>query len=73
MTTRAKPIENSRTTTLVPVTTLEEIPVLSETERSELATSLHAAEARIKAGHGIEYDPKSFKERLMRIYRGAKP
>ena len=57
---------------MVPVTTMEEIPVLSEKERAELIARLKEAEARIKAGDYIEYDPKKFKDRLMRIYRGKK-
>jgi hypothetical protein len=61
-----------RRTTMVPVTTMEEVPVLSEQERTELITSLKEAEARIKAGKGIDYDPKTFKDRLVRIYRGGK-
>jgi hypothetical protein len=61
-----------RRTTMVPVTTMEELPVLSDKERAELTTSLKEAEARIKAGKGIDYDPKTFKDRLIRIYRGGK-
>ena len=56
----------------VPVTTMEEIPVLSETERADLVASLKEAEARIQAGEGIDYDPKNFKKCLVDIYRGAK-
>ena len=61
-----------RRTTTVPVTTMEEIPVLSDRERAELTTSLQDAEARVKAGKSIDYDPKTFKNRLIGIYRGAK-
>ena len=64
--------KNKRRTTMVPVTTMEEIPVLSDKERSELTASLKAAEARVKAGKGIDYDPKNFKDRLVGIYRGDK-
>ena len=68
--TATKPTRNKRRrTTQVPVTTMEEIPVLSEQERAELLTSLEAAQARIKAGKGIDYDPKAFKSRLAGIYR----
>ena len=62
-----------RRTTMVPVTTMEEIPVLSETEREEFLTSLKEAEARAGAGQTAEYDPKTFKDRLIGIYRGSKP
>lgn len=61
-----------RRTTMVPVTTMEEIPVLSDTERSELISSLEEAEARVQAGKALDYDPKTFKDRLIGIYRGAK-
>ncbi|MEX2034187.1 MAG: hypothetical protein WEA28_03225 [Xanthobacteraceae bacterium] len=61
-----------RRTTMVPVTTIEEIPVPTEKERAALLAKLKQAEARIKAGKGIDYDPKSFKNRLLGIYRGGK-
>ena len=38
---------------------MEEIPVLSDQERAELTTSLQDAEARVKAGKAIDYDPKT--------------
>ena len=57
-------------TTLVPVTTMEEVPMLSEEERRELLTSLKEAEARVKAGEAIEYDRRTFKDRLIGIFRG---
>ena len=61
-----------RRTTMVPVTTMEEVPVLSEEERAELVAELKAAEGRIKDGQGIAYDPKTFKKRLIETYRGVK-
>jgi hypothetical protein len=61
-----------RRTTTVPVTTMEEIPILSDKERTALTDALKRAQARIKAGKGVDYDPQAFKERLMRIYRGGK-
>ena len=64
--------DKRRRTTTVPVTTMEEIPVLSSKERERLLHSLEQAEARIKAGKGIEYDSKTFKERLLRVYRAGK-
>jgi hypothetical protein len=57
---------------MAPVTTMEEIPVLSKEERTELLSSLKAAEARIEAGMAIDYDPMSFKDRLIAIYRNRK-
>ena len=61
-----------RRTTLVPVTTLEEVPILDERERAELLASLREAEAEAKAGKSFDYDPKTFKERLIRMYRAGK-
>ena len=72
MTSKAAAKDKRRRTTVVPVTTMEEIPLLSATERAELLGSLEAAEARIKAGKAIDYDPKKFKERLTGIYRARK-
>ena len=56
----------------MPVTTMEEVPVLTDSERSELLTSLQQAERDITAGRGVDYDPKTFKDRLLRIFRRAK-
>ena len=72
MTSRTATGDKRRRTTSVPVTTMEEIPVLSEEERAELVASLKDAEGRVKAGKAIDYDPKTFKKRLLGIYRGAK-
>lgn len=64
--------DRRRRTTMVPVTTMEELPVLSGKEQAELRNTLEAAERRIKAGEGLDYDTKTFKKRLTDIYRGAK-
>ena len=57
-----------RRTTMVPVTAMEEVPVLSANkERAELTASLKDAEARVKAGKGVDYDPKTFKDRLVHL------
>lgn len=63
---------DKRRTTMVPVTTMEEIPVLSDAEREGLLKSLKEAEARAKAGRTTDYDPKNFKDRLTGIYRRNK-
>jgi hypothetical protein len=57
----------ARRTAMVPVTTMEEAPILSEEERSELIASLKAAEDRIAAGHYVEHDPDTFVDRLLEI------
>jgi hypothetical protein len=72
MTNKTATKDKSRRTTSVPVTTMEEIPVLSEKERADFVASLKEAEARVKAGKAIDYDSKTFKKRLLDIYRGAK-
>jgi hypothetical protein len=59
--------DKRRRTTVVPVTTMEEIPVLSAKERADLLAVFKAAEARVKA-----YDPKTFKDRLIGIYWARK-
>lgn len=63
---------NSRRTTMVPVTTMEEVPVLTPEERAALITSLEEAEGRVKAGQFVEYDPATLKNRLLEIHRKAK-
>jgi hypothetical protein len=70
MTSKTVTKDKRRRTTMVPVTTMEEIPVLSEKERTELTASLEEAAARVKAGKGIDYDPKTFRDRLVGIYCG---
>jgi hypothetical protein len=55
---------------MVLATTMEEIPVRSDGERGALLASLKQAEVR--AGQAIDYDPKTFKERLLSIYRSLK-
>jgi hypothetical protein len=57
---------------MLPVTTMEEIPVLSDEERAALIASLKEAEARIAAGDYAEYDPDRFKSGLLAAYRRAK-
>jgi hypothetical protein len=70
MTTKSE--HKRRRTTTVPITTMEEIPVLGDKERAELLASLKQAEAEIEAGKAIDYDPKKFKDRLLGIYRRNK-
>ena len=72
MTAKSVTKPKRRRTTMVPVTTMEEIPVLSGGEREELLAALKDAEAQTKAGKAIDYDPKKFKDRLVGVYRSAK-
>jgi hypothetical protein len=70
MKTSAKP--NSPKTIMVPVTTMEEMPVISDAERDELIASLKEAEAEIAAGNFTIYNPDTFVDEMMAVYRAAK-
>jgi hypothetical protein len=72
MASKAATQRKRRRSTMVPVTTMEEIQVLSETETERLRNELKEAEARIRAGKGLDYDSKAFKNRLLRIYRSRR-
>ena len=72
MSARVDDKNRRRRTTSVPVTTMEEIPVLSDGERADLLQSLKDAGARAAAGEAVDYDAKTFKARLLKIYRGGK-
>jgi hypothetical protein len=72
MTGRIATKAKRRHTTMVPVTTMEEIPVLADAERAALTADLRKAESRIKAGKGVDYESRTFSNRLIGIYRGAK-
>jgi hypothetical protein len=60
-----------RRTTMVPVTTMEEMPLLSEAERADMIASLKAAEAEIAAGHFVEHDSSTFVDRMMALREAA--
>ncbi len=64
--------KKQRRTAMMPVTTLEEVPLLDDEERAEMLASLKEAEARIAAGEGVEYDPATFKDHLIAIYKVPK-
>ena len=63
--------KKARRTAMAPVTTMEEVPILSEEERSDMIASLKEAEARIAAGQYVEHDPDTFVDRLMEIRAAA--
>jgi hypothetical protein len=44
-------------TTTVPVTTMEEVPVLSDAEREEFMASIREAEAQLDSGDYLEFGP----------------
>jgi hypothetical protein len=61
-------------TTLVAVTTMEEIPVLSADEHAELVTSLREAETEIAEGRGAPYDSGEMHRHFRGgLYRGTRP
>jgi hypothetical protein len=72
MATKALTKAKRRRTIEVPVKTMEEVPLLSQNERDVLLASLVRAHARVKAGKAVDHDSKTFKNRLMSIYRGGK-
>ena len=72
MTSKISTKGKRRRTTMMPVTTMEEVPVPSPKEREQLLHALRQAETRIKAGKGIDHDPETFKQRLVRIYRDGR-
>lgn len=57
---------------MMPVTTMEEVPILGEEERAEMLASLKEAEARIAAGQFTVFEPRAFQERLLAICRAVK-
>ena len=72
MNSRTPTTDKGRRTTKVPVTTMEEIPVLSEEERTQLQRSLKEAEQRVARGEAADYNPATFKDRLISLYRSGK-
>jgi hypothetical protein len=72
MITKASRKHDARPTTMVPVTTMEELPVLSEQERAELLAALKEAETEVGSGQYTEYESETFKQRLLEIYRTKK-
>ena len=59
-------------TAMMPVTTMEEVPVLDEAARGEFLATLKAAEADVAAGRAVAHDPATFVERLWAMRGGAK-
>lgn len=63
-------LDPHRETMIVPVVTMEEVPVLSERERAELLASLKQAEADVAAGKAKPFNREEFKRRFLAICRG---
>ena len=64
--------KEARRTTMAPVTTMEELPVLSEAEHEDVPANPEGCLICIEAGQGIDYDRETFRDWLVGIYRGAK-
>jgi hypothetical protein len=62
--------KNKRKVTVAPVTTMEEVPVLTSAERAEFIDSLEIAQAQINDGDFLEYETEAFKIWLFDAYRG---
>jgi hypothetical protein len=63
-------LDPKRKTMVVPVVTMEEVPVLSERERADLVASLKQAEADVAARKAKPFDRENFKKRFLAICRG---
>ena len=59
-----------RETLVVPVVTLEEVSVPTDSERTELVASLKQAEAEVAAGKTKPFDRETFKKRFLAICKG---
>ena len=60
----------NRETIIVPVVTLEEVPVPSDGERDDLVASLKRAEADVAAGKAKPFDRETFRKRFLAICKG---
>jgi len=54
--------KNKRKVTVAPVTTMEEVPVLTSAERAEFIDSLEISQAQINARDFLEYEAEAFKD-----------
>ena len=63
---------DGRRPALMPVTTMEEVPDLSDAERAELVASLTEAEAAIHQGRGVAHEAETFVAEMLAIRERAK-
>jgi len=54
-------------TTWIPVTTMEEMPLLDDEELNELIASLKEAEAEVASGNCVEHDAATFVEEFLAL------
>jgi hypothetical protein len=70
---KANEQEKPRATTWIPVTTMEEMPLLNEEERAELIASLKEAEAEIAAGNYVVLESSMFANDMLALRTMARP
>jgi hypothetical protein len=63
--------KGARRTAMVPVTTMEEVLILSEEERADMVAVLKDAEARVACGESVEHDPDTFVDDMMEVRASA--
>jgi hypothetical protein len=65
-------LDNRQPTTLIPVTTMEEVAVLSADQRTALLASLADAEREITEGRGALYDSEELRRHFMQGFESRK-
>jgi hypothetical protein len=63
-------LDPKRQTMVIPVVTMEEVPVLTDQERADFIASVKRAEADVAAGKAKPFNRKEFKQRFLAICRG---
>jgi hypothetical protein len=63
---------NRPVTTMVPVTNMEEMPLLSEADRQAMIESLEKAEAEISAGEASLHNSQTFVAEMQALRDAAK-
>lgn len=63
-------LDPHRETMVVPMVTMEEVPVLSDQERAELVASLKQAEDEVRDRKAKPFNREEFKKRFLAICRG---
>ena len=62
--------QRKRQTMVIPVITMEEVPILTDRERTDFVASLKQAEADVAAGKAKPFNREEFKNRFLAICRG---
>jgi hypothetical protein len=63
-------LDPKRQTMVIPVLTMEEVPVLTDRERADFVASLKQAEADVAAGKAKPFNREEFTRRFLAICRG---